>query len=167
MKVFGRATHLKSMLSVSWVVFTLRHLTTSLLGVLLLVGHLPAWIHVANCHDPACQLNSTAPVQCKAAHSCCSHCSRQVTNQANQKSNVGESNLGESCPPNAPDCPSHDSDHCSVCQSLATPFGFPSSHTAPIVVSAASHRAWLPPNQPTVSSIQSLPHSRGPPILGV
>ncbi|WP_390895602.1 DUF2946 family protein [Stieleria tagensis] len=118
----------------------IRPVLAAILCVVAALGHAPAWLHVAGCHDCA---PIAAEPDSSCGNSCCLH-----HHGADESKRDGES----------PEVP-HDSDSCAVCQSLACPVGVGWTSEPPSVFDAAPesavvhssrvlHELWLASSRP-------------------
>ncbi|WP_145390069.1 DUF2946 family protein [Stieleria neptunia] len=134
-----------------------RPILASLLCCMIVLGHAPAWLHVAHCeghgHAPSGVATEKTAVVSVCSHGCQHHAS--PSEAADPVSDPHDS--GEQHP--------HDSDTCVICQSLASPSGvtwellvsLPSEFIShPVVVAADS---FLP------ATLLSIPQPRGPPAV--
>lgn len=90
----------------------LRPLPTIVLCVIATFGHAPVWLHVATCH------NAASGDMAEASASSCSCCHSTFSPPADELPpgdlpGQDRSQSGE-----------HDSGHCPICQTLASPTGF-------------------------------------------
>ncbi|QDT59231.1 hypothetical protein SV7mr_17380 [Stieleria bergensis] len=95
---------------------SLKSTLASLLCCLALLGHAPAWLHVAQCgdkcgHPTGQSLEQDEPQFSACAHGCLHH---QATT-----SKPAEQNGNDPDPTDEP----HDSESCVLCQSLEAPLG--------------------------------------------
>ena len=139
-----------------------RPITALLLGVLVLLGHLPAWIHVAACHDPACAGHSVSLNQTisHAKTDCGCPCG-----SAHQVDSESASRVDHE--PDPTGFPIHDSETCPVCQSLSAPGGLPGFVILAWSFQPAIDCLLLPSSTLTASVISLPPPARGPPAASV
>lgn len=129
--VFGRTT-LSCCFAVSlagpYVFIVFRHLFAPLLCGMLLLGPIPAWHHLATCTDAGCAATAKLRTGEFVKHSrfdrpACRCCVRHADDGQNAKKAAPAA--GGGCEPSSesPGSTPHDSDHCSICQSVAVPPG--------------------------------------------
>lgn len=140
------------------MVAAFRHLTTTLLCTFLVLGQVPAWIHVASCTHIECCGTSPNVGPEPTDHSCCHHHDSPTDSLCGTHADHG--------PVKSPQAPvDHDSDDCPICQSIAIPVGEITA-TAPLL----SQLAAISETSPCLSihSIDAccgLPPARGPPAF--
>ena len=133
-----------------------RTVAISLLCGVTLLGHAPAWLHIAVCdHGSPVESNLSS----EAAET--AECGRTCCHRGDARSNVRPNRSTDETPGHSNG--RHDSDRCSICQSLGLAngvvwrldFGLGVEDFSDLVVSRGE-------TLPT-SSFFSIPHSRGPP----
>ncbi len=140
-----------------------RPFLTSLFCLVIATGHAPAWLHVANCgghnHDSvvASSESNTAPDVC--AHGCHHHAS--ASNLDVDDSHIHEVSHGKSRDSQG----DHDSDHCPICQSLASPCGVAWKLDGSIVAELSIQPVIFIAGTFFVSTSRSIAEQRGPPAL--
>ncbi|PHQ34749.1 hypothetical protein CEE69_12750 [Rhodopirellula bahusiensis] len=153
---------------------SIRPLTTFLLSFTLLLGHAPAWLHVATCDHgasghagcdhghSACQHNGNVHECCADDHGCHSQaCEETASSACSQDSLANATEFeGESHSP-------HDSHSCWICQSLAAPGGFVDQDQASITCEWIEFAAWPTCLSADVDPSISWPPLRGPPAIRV
>lgn len=161
----------------------MRPLLTSVLVAMIVVGHAPAWLHVATCdshqhaggHQHAVTKSHHAgdggvhPDDRAHSHDHCHGCDGDAASAdslAGRSPSAHDSEPHDSGPHDSgPHDPSHhDSDSCHVCHSLVAPGGFAEATmdvgvVAPVCDTVASASPSF-----DVRSILSLPPLRGPPV---
>ncbi|WP_037246300.1 hypothetical protein [Rhodopirellula baltica] len=169
---------------------SIRPFTTFLLSVTLLLGHAPAWLHVATCNHDVCHHG---------------HCDHGYVSDGHSAHGNAESGNGELLPPKHPDAfattddthqrcchlhgctetqpaspqgesiatpvvlvkdaPSqHDSHSCWICQSLAAPVGLIDHDQAIIACEWIEFVSWPICHSADVDPSISWPPLRGPPL---
>ncbi|WP_404307002.1 hypothetical protein [Neorhodopirellula lusitana] len=162
-----------------------RHLTATLLCALALLGHAPAWLHVATCDEDCCSgqacgvslvesgtthLSDSAALSDSADSAQTHDCAFCRRRSATTHDAVSDTQLAEHSAEHAPAEHSHcehehDSSRCSICQSLAAPIGVsPSLDVSPIGLPVCD-AAFLPYQRHGYSVVLSSPPARGPPVL--
>lgn len=144
----------------------LRKTVSTLLCGLILMGQSAAWVHVATCDGnhahPDSALCDSRPVQNSAqsvddhSHHCCGH--------HHTHGHSGESPEGGDSGKNSAPQPSHDSDHCAVCQSLASATGVVVAERMAPTADVLPERMVVVDSVVAQSLALSLPRLRGPPI---
>ena len=178
--VLGRTKSIKPVILIvaSSMTPVIRTLKALLLCGVVALGHAPAWMHVADC-DHGCHLESSnavfdgirvedrreaefarAVVPC--SHGCCQHVA-----QESQESRSTIDEVASSC---ASDCGDdghhhHDSDSCSICQSLAVPAGVTWQLTPEVSCDIEVEISNVVDSRSPESSFQTIPRPRGPPTL--
>ncbi|MGB7327499.1 MAG: hypothetical protein WBD31_21665 [Rubripirellula sp.] len=151
--------------------FSLRPFTTALLLALVCLGHLPAWVHVAYCHDPACVSGGAAEAHA-AGHShghgvsgSRSHCHHRCLHSGKSLDEAGSGDQAGLPSDSTEELPPHDSDTCAVCQSLATPCGFVGLDCGETPIQLLEQPISLPRDSDPLAADQFLPPARGPPWM--
>jgi hypothetical protein len=120
-------------------------------------GQVPAWLHVATCDD-----HSHATVDCSSDQpkSVCSHCSdHHVNDKSTLVEQDGTQVVGASGTNHG-----HDSAHCLICHSLASPCGVTWKLCGRVFTDFVSEPAVLATERVLSSASFSIAQPRGPPV---
>jgi len=140
----------------------LRPLLSSMLCCVIAFGQLPAWLHVASCHGHAHCVRVAAE---KDSADVCSHgCHHLSTNREADNSRRGEATRVVRSR-EAPAVPSHDSEHCVTCHSLASPVGLVWNLELPLVQESLYELAAICVDRLAVEPSFTIPQPRGPPVV--
>lgn len=155
---------------------TFRHAAILLLGAIMALGHAPAWLHVATCHDPTCHDHARGDAGCSIT----TPMSRQANSSCRCDSHDHDHEIAaagsSSTTPEAPDADGrhshddgtpHNSETCLICQSLAAPCGYPTHLVTPPVSQSVCLAAVPRPIRVDAQRTLLLPPPRGPPAIAV
>ena len=146
--VFGRTS---LALNRSVIVRSIRHCLVATLCICASLGHAPAWLHVASCEDclpkMAVEIDEESGAGC--GHCGCTHHS---------------SDLPLDRPSDRPLEP-HDSEACSVCQSLACPVGFGELSFDPAVLGGVLRCVPVRSHAAPKIALLGVAAPRGPPTI--
>ena len=135
-----------------------RPLLVSLLCSMILLGHAPAWFHLAGCsHGPEGIASSNATDGLTCSHGCAHHDESGSSNQEESQSSNDPSQL--------PADHEHDSDTCAVCQSLVAPTGIQWQNDVVTVRDAGDFLASSVDSSRAIAAQLLLPQPRGPPAI--
>ncbi|MCG8649341.1 MAG: DUF2946 family protein [Pirellulales bacterium] len=134
-----------------------RPLLTSILCGVVLLGHTPAWLHVAQCEGHA----STEVLHSDEKHphrhvSCC---------EGHHEGSLAHHSTGGGHHHHHDGSGSHDSDHCVICQSLASAKGVVAGIDLAEAVQPAFEAKFFAVKIALPSDPFSLAHPRGPPAV--
>lgn len=132
-----------------------RPLLASLLCGMIVLGHAPAWLHVANCDSES---HSHAAVPKTESVSVCSHACHHHATEPEADETVSHSH--DSSAPHQ-----HDSDTCVICQSLASPTGVTWELVVALPAEFVSEPAFVSLDRPLLAIFLSIPLPRGPPVI--
>ena len=130
---------------------SIRTIIASLLCGVAVLGHAPAWVHLADCDHGAHEASlheASAPVEETCPFGC----------QHHADDDAAESPQGDS------DGHHHDSDSCVICQSLAAPTGVTWQIESNLSSEACCEFVQVLSILETRSNFQSIPQPRGPPV---
>ncbi|WP_404305627.1 DUF2946 family protein [Neorhodopirellula lusitana] len=137
-----------------------RPLVASLLCSLIVIGHAPAWLHVATCESEshAHVMDSASDTVFVCSHGCHHHATAPDASSSDADETVPASH--DSSSPHE-----HDSSTCGICQSLAAPVGVTWELVVVLPVEFGSELTSVPPARPLSATLLSIPQPRGPPVV--
>lgn len=133
-----------------------RPFVAATLCLVLALGQLPAWLHVAECESGRHQSTADQPLPSEGPDEACSchgHC--------HTPSIAAESQSDQPCD-DAP-CHEHDADGCVVCQSLLAPFGVLWQATPAVSCDVLVAQCLSPVEAAAAAFSCAIPQPRGPP----
>ena len=129
-----------------------------LLGIVISMGHVPAWLHLANCGGglQTSQDLVVAEQSGVAVSTCGHHCHLHdaPTNGGGDPHSNGPGGQRQ-----------HDSDRCVICHSLASPTGVIWAFDGGVPSYPGAPRAKSVARVSVATPALSIPHPRGPPAL--
>jgi hypothetical protein len=128
-----------------------------LLGIVISIGHVPAWLHLANCGG---ELRTSQDLVVEQSDSAVSNCGHDCHLHDAPATGSGESHSSGSGGPHQ-----HDSDRCVVCHSLANPTGVVWALEDNVPSYPLAQRANPVARVSAATPALSIPHPRGPPAM--
>jgi hypothetical protein len=120
-------------------------------------GHLPAWIHLAQCGAESTAVTVEHGAEPSHAVLACSHVCHHAS--------PGSEHDGDHESDDARDRPSHDSDHCVLCHSLSAPLGVVWQLAQPVALEPAAEITLLSCDRQPAAAYLRGADPRGPPTL--
>ncbi len=135
-----------------------RPLLIALLCITLAAGPVPAWLHVVTCNEHGVASRTEGCAVEPAVHGCCSHChhASEQLRGCDHAVTTDEEKSGE--------VPGHDSEHCSICQSLLLPGGLIGEYLVTISAEALSPIYSPEYSHSIEGELLGISQPRGPPL---
>ena len=139
---------------------SVRTVVASLLCGVAVLGHAPAWVHVAGCDHGSCKVSAPVGQSCSpGCHHHHHHAASDEHDSDEHDSDVnGDSAKGDSSGHH------HDSDLCVICQSLAAPTGVFWQLEVSLDSEACGELVQDLKTIKVRSNLELVPQPRGPPV---